>query len=102
MFNSPSNPTGAGYSWDELKALTDVLLRHPHVWVMTDDDRLDRYSFGDRDGCSPGTFNTVNGVQFFFLPLSLVAAGAAIVGVYNQDDTSYFKGCCMGYETCVP
>jgi hypothetical protein len=30
------------------------------VWVMTDDDRLDRYSFGDRDGCSPGTFNTVN------------------------------------------
>jgi aspartate aminotransferase len=37
IFNSPSNPTGAGYSWDELKALTDVLLRHPHVWVMTDD-----------------------------------------------------------------
>ena len=30
------------------------------VWVMTDDDRLDRYSFGDRDGCSPGTFSTVN------------------------------------------
>ncbi|MEE9455133.1 MAG: pyridoxal phosphate-dependent aminotransferase [Paracoccaceae bacterium] len=37
IFNSPSNPTGAGYSWDELKALTDVLLRHPHVWVMSDD-----------------------------------------------------------------
>ncbi|PCJ74752.1 MAG: aspartate aminotransferase [Rhodobacteraceae bacterium] len=37
IFNSPSNPTGAGYSWAELKALTDVLLRHPHVWVMTDD-----------------------------------------------------------------
>ncbi|MDR9395041.1 pyridoxal phosphate-dependent aminotransferase [Roseovarius sp. SYSU LYC5161] len=37
IFNSPSNPTGAGYSWDELKALTDVLLRHPHVWVLTDD-----------------------------------------------------------------
>jgi aspartate aminotransferase len=37
IFNSPSNPTGAGYSWDELKALTDVLLRHPHVWIMTDD-----------------------------------------------------------------
>ena len=35
IFNSPSNPTGAGYSWDELKALTDVLMRHPHVWVMT-------------------------------------------------------------------
>ncbi len=37
IFNSPSNPTGAGYTWDELKGLTDVLLRHPHVWVMTDD-----------------------------------------------------------------
>ena len=37
IFNSPSNPTGAGYSHDELKALTDVLMRHPHVWVMTDD-----------------------------------------------------------------
>ena len=37
VFNSPSNPTGAGYTWDELKALTDVLLRHPHVWVLSDD-----------------------------------------------------------------
>jgi aspartate aminotransferase len=37
ILNSPSNPTGAGYSRDEIKALTDVLLRHPHVWVMTDD-----------------------------------------------------------------
>ncbi|RBI73040.1 aspartate transaminase [Roseovarius sp. TE539] len=37
IFNSPSNPTGAGYAWDELKGLTDVLLRHPHVHVMTDD-----------------------------------------------------------------
>ena len=37
IFNSPSNPTGAAYSEAELKALTEVLLRHPHVWVMTDD-----------------------------------------------------------------
>ena len=37
IFNSPSNPTGAGYTWYELKALTDVLLRHPHVLIMTDD-----------------------------------------------------------------
>lgn len=37
IFNSPSNPTGAAYTAEELKALTDVLLRHPHVWVMTDD-----------------------------------------------------------------
>lgn len=37
IFNSPSNPTGAGYAPAELKALTDVLERHPHVWVMSDD-----------------------------------------------------------------
>jgi aspartate aminotransferase len=37
IFNSPSNPSGAGYTRTELKALTDVLMRHSHVWVMTDD-----------------------------------------------------------------
>jgi len=37
IFNSPSNPTGAAYSKDELKALTDVLVKHPHVWIMSDD-----------------------------------------------------------------
>ncbi|APH59038.1 pyridoxal phosphate-dependent aminotransferase [Granulibacter bethesdensis] len=37
MLNSPSNPTGAAYSAAELKALADVLLRHPQVWIMTDD-----------------------------------------------------------------
>jgi aspartate aminotransferase len=37
MLNSPSNPTGAAYSAAELKALGEVLLRHPHVLVMTDD-----------------------------------------------------------------
>ena len=37
IFNSPSNPTGAGYSPQALKALTDVLERHPHVWILSDD-----------------------------------------------------------------
>ncbi|WP_128254435.1 pyridoxal phosphate-dependent aminotransferase [Falsirhodobacter deserti] len=37
IFNSPSNPTGAGYTKNELKALTEVLLKHPHVWIMSDD-----------------------------------------------------------------
>ncbi|MEP3072145.1 pyridoxal phosphate-dependent aminotransferase [Maricaulis sp.] len=37
ILNSPSNPTGVGYTAAELKALADVLLRHSHVWVMTDD-----------------------------------------------------------------
>ena len=37
IFNSPSNPTGAAYTEAEIKALTDVLLKHPHVWVLADD-----------------------------------------------------------------
>jgi len=37
ILNSPSNPTGAAYTRDELKAITDVLVRHPQVWVLTDD-----------------------------------------------------------------
>jgi aspartate aminotransferase len=37
ILNSPNNPTGAAYSEQELKALTEVLVRHPHVWLMTDD-----------------------------------------------------------------
>jgi aspartate aminotransferase len=37
IFNSPSNPSGAAYTRDELKALTDVLLRHEHLWILTDD-----------------------------------------------------------------
>ncbi|MCL4105245.1 UNVERIFIED_CONTAM: hypothetical protein GTU68_055376 [Idotea baltica] len=52
IFNSPSNPTGAGYNWDELKALTDVLMRHPHVWVMTD-DMYEHLTYGDFEFCTP-------------------------------------------------
>jgi aspartate aminotransferase len=37
ILNSPSNPTGAAYSAEHLKALAEVLLRHPQVWVLTDD-----------------------------------------------------------------
>ncbi len=37
ILNSPSNPTGSAYTKSELKALTDVLVKHPHVWVLTDD-----------------------------------------------------------------
>ena len=37
MLNSPSNPTGAVYSFNELKAISEVLLKHPEVLVMTDD-----------------------------------------------------------------
>jgi aspartate aminotransferase len=37
IFNSPSNPTGAAYSRDEVKAITDVLVKHPQVWLLSDD-----------------------------------------------------------------
>ncbi|MBV1701129.1 MAG: pyridoxal phosphate-dependent aminotransferase [Hyphomicrobiales bacterium] len=46
ILNSPSNPTGAAYTHDELKALTDVLMRHPHVWILTD-DIYEHLTYGD-------------------------------------------------------
>ena len=70
LFNSPSNPTGAGYSWSELKELTDVLLRHPHVWIMTD-DMYEHLAYGNFRFCTPAQVEpqlydrtlTVNGVS---------------------------------------
>ncbi len=52
IFNSPSNPTGAGYTRDELKGLTDVLMRHPQVWVMSD-DMYEHLVFDDFEFCTP-------------------------------------------------
>jgi aspartate aminotransferase len=70
IFNSPSNPTGAGYSRDELKALTDVLMRHPQVWVMSDDmyEHLvfDDFQFVSPAQIEPGLYDrtlTCNGVS---------------------------------------
>ena len=69
LFNSPSNPSGAAYTRDELKALTDVLMKHPHVWVMSDDiyEHLvyDGFEFVTPAQVEPGLFErtlTVNGV----------------------------------------
>ncbi|WP_054300950.1 pyridoxal phosphate-dependent aminotransferase [Gemmobacter sp. LW-1] len=70
IFNSPSNPTGAGYSHDELKALTDVLMRHPQVWIMSDDmyEHLvfDDFTFVTPAQIEPGLYDrtlTCNGVS---------------------------------------
>lgn len=46
IFNSPSNPTGAAYTQAELKSLTDVVVRHPHVWILTD-DMYEHLVYGD-------------------------------------------------------
>ncbi len=70
MFNSPSNPTGAAYSREELKELTDVLIRYPHVWVLTDDmyEHLtyDDFEFTTPAQVEPGLYDrtlTMNGVS---------------------------------------
>ena len=46
ILNSPSNPSGAAYTQAELRALADVLLKHPHVWTLTD-DMYEHLTFGD-------------------------------------------------------
>ncbi|ASV86891.1 MULTISPECIES: pyridoxal phosphate-dependent aminotransferase [Brucella/Ochrobactrum group] len=46
IFNSPSNPTGSAYTEAELKSLTDVLVRHPQVWILTD-DMYEHLVYGD-------------------------------------------------------
>ncbi|MEI6572853.1 MAG: pyridoxal phosphate-dependent aminotransferase [Alphaproteobacteria bacterium] len=46
VLNSPSNPSGAAYTHDELKAVTEVLMRHPHVWILTD-DMYEHLTYGD-------------------------------------------------------
>lgn len=70
ILNSPSNPTGAAYTRVELKALTDVLVKHPHVWVMTDDmyEHLvyDGFEFATPAEVEPKLYDrtlTVNGVS---------------------------------------
>jgi aspartate aminotransferase len=70
ILNSPSNPTGAAYARSELKAITDVLARHPHVWVMTDDmyEHLvyDDFAFATPAQIEPKLYDrtlTVNGVS---------------------------------------
>jgi aspartate aminotransferase len=70
MLNSPSNPSGAVYSHDELIALGDVLRRHPHVWLMADDIyekiRYDGASFATPAAVAPelsARTLTINGVS---------------------------------------
>ncbi|MDB5451901.1 MAG: aminotransferase class, partial [Caulobacteraceae bacterium] len=70
ILNSPSNPSGAAYTRAELRALADVLLRHPHVWVLTDDmyEHLvfDDFAFTTIAQVEPALYDrtlTMNGVS---------------------------------------
>ncbi|MEO9572744.1 MAG: pyridoxal phosphate-dependent aminotransferase [Tateyamaria sp.] len=70
IFNSPSNPTGAGYTREELKEITDVLMRHPQVHVMSD-DMYEHLVYDGFEFCTPAQVEpclydrtlTVNGVS---------------------------------------
>ena len=70
VLNSPSNPSGAAYSHAEMKALTDVLVRHAHVWVLTD-DMYEHLVYGDFKFVTPAEVEpalyertlTMNGVS---------------------------------------
>jgi aspartate aminotransferase len=70
IFNSPSNPTGAAYTRDELKALTDVLVKYPQVWILTD-DMYEHLTFDDFKFTTPAEVEpklydrtlTMNGVS---------------------------------------
>jgi aspartate aminotransferase len=70
LLNSPNNPTGAVYSRAEIRALADVLLKHPHVWILTDDIyehlRFDGIEFATIAQVEPKLYDrtlTVNGVS---------------------------------------
>ncbi|KQQ26228.1 aspartate aminotransferase [Methylobacterium sp. Leaf125] len=70
ILNSPSNPSGAAYARDELKKITDVLMRHPQVWVLTD-DMYEHLTYGDFEFVTPAQIEpglyertlTMNGVS---------------------------------------
>jgi aspartate aminotransferase len=70
ILNSPSNPSGAAYARDEMKAITDVLVRHPHVWILTD-DMYEHLVYGDFEFVTPAQVEpslydrtlTMNGVS---------------------------------------
>jgi len=106
IFNSPSNPTGAAYNRAELKAITDVLVRHPHVWVMAD-DMYEHLVYDDFEFFSPAQLEpriyertlTVNGVSkaycmtgwrigFAGAPEFLIKAMAAIQSQSTSNPTA--------------
>ena len=106
VFNSPSNPSGAAYSREELKGLTDVLMRHPHVWVLTD-DMYEHLCYGDFEFATPAQVEpglyertlTMNGVSKAYAmtgwrigyaagPLELIKAMTKIQGQQTSGTNS--------------
>ena len=106
IFNSPSNPSGAAYSADELKKLTDILVKYPHVWVLTDDmyEHLvyDNFDFATPAQVEPQLYErtlTMNGVSKAYCmtgwrigycagPLGLIKAMTKIQSQSTSNPTS--------------
>ena len=106
VFNSPSNPTGAAYTADELRGLADVLLDNPHVWVLTDDmyEHLvyDDFTFATLAEVEPKLFDrtlTMNGVSKAYCmtgwrigyaagPVELIAAMRKVESQSTSNPTS--------------
>jgi aspartate aminotransferase len=106
ILNNPCNPTGAAYSAEELKGLTDVLLRHPDVWIFTDDiyEKLVYDGFKpatvveveprlrDRtitmNGCSKGYAMTGWRIGFAGAPLALIKAMDKLQGQSTSNTSS--------------
>jgi aspartate aminotransferase len=106
LFNSPSNPSGAAYTHDELKALTDVLVKHEHVWILTDDmyEHLtyEGFKFATPAEVEPKLYDrtlTMNGVSKAYAmtgwrigyaagPLQLIKAMDVIQGQQTSGATS--------------
>ncbi len=106
IFNSPSNPSGAAYSAAELKKLTDVLVKYPHVWVLTDDMyehlTFDDFVFATPAQVEPALYDrtlTMNGVSKAYCmtgwrigycagPLALIKAMTKIQSQSTSNPTS--------------
>ncbi len=106
VLNSPSNPTGAAYSRADLEALGEVLLKHPHVWVLTDDmyEHLvyDDFEFFTIAQAVPGLYDrtlTMNGVSKAYAmtgwrigyaagPKDLIAAMRKVMSQSTSNPTS--------------
>lgn len=106
IINSPSNPTGAAYTAAELKALAEVLLRHPHVWILTDDmyEHLvfDDFKFATIAAVEPRLYDrtlTMNGVSKAYAmtgwrigyaagPQALIKAMAKVMSQSTSNPTS--------------
>jgi len=106
FLNSPSNPTGAAYSLADLRALADVLRKHPHVWILTDDmyEHLmyDGFKFATIAQAAPDLYDrtlTMNGVSKAYAmtgwrigyaggPQKLIKAMAKVMGQTTSNAAS--------------